>query len=229
MSDSARRVLFVEDEAAFAVGVVDRLEAEGYSVDLARTGTEGFERARREMFDLILLDGMLPGKSGFDVCRDLRRESIDTPILMLTARGEITDRVVGLKLGADDYLVKPFAVAELLARMEALLRRAGSSVSSPAHGFGEVRVDLERGEVLRAGKLLALSRAEFRLLRYLLENPGRVISREELLEKVWSMQGDTLSRTVDVHVASLRKKIEPDVRYPRFLITVKGFGYKLAV
>jgi DNA-binding response OmpR family regulator len=222
MDNALRRILFIEDELAFAVGVVDRLEAEGYSVELVRHGTEGFERARGGGFDLIVLDGMLPGMSGFDVCRDLRKQSIQTPILMLTARGELTDRVVGLKLGADDYLVKPFAVAELLARIEALLRR---TAPAPA---GDIQIDVDRGEARCQGKLLSLSRAEFRLLGYLLEHRGRVISREELLEKVWSMQGDTLSRTIDVHVASLRKKIEPDARYPRYLITVKGFGYKLA-
>ena len=222
MDNALRRILFIEDELAFAIGVVDRLQAEGYAVELVRHGTEGFERARRGGFDVVVLDGMLPGMSGFDICRDLRKQSIQTPILMLTARGEITDRVVGLKLGADDYLVKPFAVAELLARIEALLRR---TAPAPA---GDIQIDVDRGEARCQGKLLALSRAEFRLLGYLLEHRGRVISREELLEKVWSMQGDTLSRTIDVHVASLRKKIEPDARYPRYLITVKGFGYKLA-
>jgi two-component system alkaline phosphatase synthesis response regulator PhoP len=229
MPDPANRILFVEDELAFAVGVVDRLQAEGYAVELVRDGTEGYERARAGSFDLMVLDGMLPGKSGFDICRDLRRDSIQTPILMLTARGEITDRVVGLKLGADDYLVKPFAVPELLARLEALLRRSATRQSDSACGFGDVHVDLTRNEVRRGDKILALSRAEYRLLCYLLEHRGRVIAREELLEKVWSLQGDTMSRTVDVHVASLRKKIEPDARYPRHLVTVKGFGYKLAV
>ena len=226
MPDPKRRILFVEDEAAFATGVVDRLQAEGYAVDLVRNGLDGHARGRDPGYDLIILDAMLPGKSGFDICRDLRNEGLNTPILMLTARGEITDRVVGLKLGADDYLVKPFAVPELLARLEALLRRAGAGIAGP-QGFGDLRVDFEHGEVRRRGKLLSLSRAEFRLLRYFMENPGRIVSREELLEKVWSFQSDTLSRTVDVHVAGLRKKIEPDPRYPRYLITVKGFGYKL--
>jgi two-component system alkaline phosphatase synthesis response regulator PhoP len=227
-----RRILFVEDETAFAVGVIDRLQSEGYSVEWAQTGTAGFDLALAGAFDLILLDVMLPGKNGFDICRDIRREGVNAPVLMLTARGEVVDRVVGLKLGADDYVQKNCEPVELMARIEALLRRAGAQLPPAAPGkieFGDVRVDLKNHELTRAGEPLALSRAEFRLLEYLIERRGALVTREELLENVWGLDGDTLSRTVDVHIAGLRKKIEPDSRYPRFLLTIKGAGYKLAL
>jgi DNA-binding response OmpR family regulator len=225
------RILFIEDQDAFAIGVIDRLQAEGYEVERARAGDVGYERALQGGFDVIILDVMLPGKSGFDVCRDLRGNGIQTPILMLTARGEIVDRVVGLKLGADDYLVKPFDPRELLARIEALLRRGSGQPAKSAElfEFGDIRVDFKSNEITRKQHPLSLSRGEYRLLRYLLEHRGSIISREELFDKVWGMESDTVSRTVDVHVASLRKKIEPDPRYPQYLLTVKGFGYKMVV
>lgn len=224
------RILFVEDEAAFAVGTIDRLRAEGYEVEWTKTGASGYETALARTFDLIVLDVMLPGKNGFDVCRDLRREGVDAPVLMLTARGEVVDRVVGLKLGADDYVQKNCEPVELMARIEALLRRSRGLVGGNERAsFGNVRVDFRKHEVTRAGKPVALSPVEFRLLEYLLERRGAVVTREELLERVWGVGGETLSRTVDVHVAGLRKKIETDSRYPRFLLTVKGTGYKLAI
>ncbi|HTS28474.1 MAG TPA: response regulator transcription factor [Bryobacteraceae bacterium] len=225
-----KRILFVEDEAAFAVGMIDRLESEGYAVEWAQTGTAGYDKAAAGEFDLIVLDVMLPGKSGFDVCRDLRRAGINVPVLMLTARGEVVDRVVGLKLGADDYVQKNCEPVELMARIEALLRRwsAAPAATPGTAEFGDVRVDLRKHEVSRAGTRLLLSPVELRLLEYLIERRGAVVAREELLENVWGLQGDTLSRTVDVHIAGLRKKIEADSRYPKFLLTVKGAGYKLA-
>ena len=224
------RILFIEDEAAFAVGVIDRLQAEGYGVAWEKTGAAGYESAFLGRFDLILLDVMLPGRNGFDICRDLRREGISAPVLMLTARGEVIDRVLGLKLGADDYVQKNCEPIELMARIEALLRRSGAfPAQSGTVSFGEMRIDLRRHEVLRAGSPVALTPVEFRLLEYLLDRRGVVVTREELLENVWSHDGGMLSRTVDVHVAGLRKKIESDPRYPRFLLTVKGQGYKLAV
>jgi DNA-binding response OmpR family regulator len=224
-----RRILFVEDEAAFAVGMIDRLESESYEVEWAQTGPAGYEMALARPFDLIVLDVMLPGKNGFDICRDLRREGMNAPVLMLTARGEVVDRVVGLKLGADDYVQKNCEPVELMARIEALLRRSGNAVTAERAEFGDLRIDLRKHEVTRAGKPLTLSPVEFRLLEYLIERRGAVITREELLENVWSLSGDTLSRTVDVHIAGLRKKIEADPRYPRLLLTVKGTGYKLSV
>jgi DNA-binding response OmpR family regulator len=225
-----QRILFVEDEAAFAIGVIDRLESEGYEVEWAQTGSAGYETALARRFDLIVLDVMLPGKNGFDICRDLRREGVNAPVLMLTARGEVVDRVVGLKLGADDYVQKNCEPVELMARIEALLRRSGGTAGASAEcaSFGDLQIDLRAHEVRRAGKLLTLSPVEFRLLEYLMERRGAVVTREELLENVWSLSGDTLSRTVDVHIAGLRKKIETDPRYPRLLLTVKGAGYKLA-
>ncbi|MGA2145718.1 MAG: response regulator transcription factor [Bryobacteraceae bacterium] len=226
-----KRILLVEDETAFAVGTIDRLESEGYQVEWAKTGPAGYDAARAQSFDLIVLDIMLPGRNGFDICRDLRRDGVNAPLMMLTARGEVVDRVVGLKLGADDYVQKNCEPMELMARIEALLRRSGAALAvSPEHAeFGAVRVDLRKHEVTREGKLLTLSPVEFRLLEYLIARRGVVISREELLENVWGLQGDTLSRTVDVHIAGLRKKIEADPRYPRYLLTVKGAGYKLAI
>jgi len=227
----SRRILFVEDEAAFAVGVIDRLKFEGYTVQWAADGKAGYDLALTQPFDLIVLDVMLPGKNGFDICRDLRREGVTAPVLMLTARGEVVDRVVGLKLGADDYVQKNCEPVELMARIEALLRRAGTGppLAAGRAEFGDVRVDLRKHEVTRDGVPVTLSRAEFRLLEYLIERRGAVVTREELLERVWGLDGDTLSRTVDVHIAGLRKKIEPDSRYPRFLLTIKGAGYKLAL
>jgi len=225
-----RRILFVEDEAAFAVGMLDRLQSEGYEVEWARTGPAGYQMALARPFDLIVLDIMLPGKSGFDICRDMRREGVRAPVLMLTARGEVVDRVLGLKLGADDYVQKNCEPLELMARIEALLRRSGSTALWPDRAeFGEVCVDRRKHEVTRAGTPLTLSPVEFRLLEYLIERHGVVVTREELLEKVWGLDGGTLSRTVDVHVAGLRKKIEVDSRYPRFLLTVKGAGYKFSL
>jgi DNA-binding response OmpR family regulator len=224
------RILFVEDEHAFAIGVIDRLSADGYDVRWESNGSAGYQVARANTFDLILLDVLLPSKNGFDICRDLRREGVSAPVLMLTARGEVIDRVLGLKLGADDYVQKNCEPVELMARIEALLRRSQPSVPSPEIAcFGDIRVDFRRHEVFRAGAAVVLTPIEFRLLEYLLERRGNVITREELLENVWSADGGMLSRTVDVHVAGLRKKIEADSRYPRFLLTIKGAGYKLAV
>jgi two-component system alkaline phosphatase synthesis response regulator PhoP len=223
----SRRVLIVEDEAALRLGLSDRLESEGYEVAAAADGEEGFALAREGAFDLIVLDVMLPGKSGFDVCRDLRREGVDTPVLMLTARGEVIDRVLGLKLGADDYLTKPFETAELLARIEALLRRSRPDVEGGVFVFGEVRVDFRGVEVTRAGEPIELSALEFRLLRHLIEHRGEVLGRDRLLDEVWGYGADVYSRTVDQHVATLRRKIEADPHRPRHIVTVRGLGYKL--
>lgn len=224
------RILMVEDEVAFALGVSDRLEAEGYEVEWAQSGLAGLKTAVARAFDLILLDVMLPGKNGFDVCRDLRMEGVRTPVLMLTARGEVMDRVLGLKLGADDYVQKNCDPMELLARIEALLRRtAETAVHGRCAEFGEVRVDFARHVLLRRGKRVDLSPLEFRLLEYLIERRGAVVTREELLEKVWNLNGNAISRTVDVHIAALRRKIEENSRYPRFLLTVKRAGYKIEV
>ncbi|SDF60407.1 response regulator transcription factor [Terriglobus roseus] len=223
-------ILFIEDEHAFAIGLIDRLRAEDYEVQWESNGNAGQQAASANTFDLILLDVSLPAKNGFDICRDLRRDNISTPVLMLTARGEVIDRVLGLKLGADDYVQKNCEPIELMARIEALLRRSQPSATSPdITTLGDIRIDFRQHEVSRAGIAVILTPIEFRLLKYLNQHRGNIITREELLENVWAADGSMLSRTVDVHVAGLRKKIEEDPRYPRFLLTIKGAGYKLAL
>ena len=225
------RILIVEDEPALVLTLTDRLRSEGYEVESAETGDQGALRAREAPFDMILLDVALPGKSGFDVLRDLRQQRIDTPVLMLTARGQVVDRVVGLKLGADDYLVKPFEMVELLARIEALLRRGAAPVSSsPAvtetFRFGDISIDFRKAEVTKAGQSIELSAREFKLLRYFVEHRGAALSRDELLNEVWGYNAMPSTRTVDVHVAWLRQKIEDNPRHPQHIHTVHGLGYK---
>jgi two-component system alkaline phosphatase synthesis response regulator PhoP len=221
-------VLFVEDEEALRMTVGDRLRNEGYAVECAADGDAGFEKATQIPFDLIILDVMLPHKSGFDVCRDIRQAGLITPILMLTARGQTSDKVNGLKIGADDYVTKPFNMLELMARVEALLRRAPSrpAAQTGAFNFGSVLVDLVGTEATRDGQVLNLSAREFQLLRYFIEHRGATLSREELLKQVWGYSADMYTRTVDVHVASLRQKLEDDPKQPKFILTVQGLGYK---
>jgi two-component system, OmpR family, alkaline phosphatase synthesis response regulator PhoP len=223
-----RRILLVEDEPGVALTITDRLQSEGYTVEGAVDGEIAFVRASSESFDLIILDVMLPVKNGFDVCRDLRQRSVSTPILMLTARGKLVDRVVGLKLGADDYLIKPFETLELLARVEALLRRAPvlPSPAADSYQFGDIHIDFRRAEVKRAGAALDLSAREYHLLRYFIDHRDAILSREELLEKVWGYDATPLTRTVDVHVAWLRQKLEANPRHPQFIVTVHSMGYK---
>jgi len=222
------RVLVVEDEPTLVLTLTDRLRAEGYEVESAETGDEGFKRAREGSFDVILLDVALPGKGGFDVLRDLRQQRVDTPVLMLTARGQVVDRVLGLKLGADDYVPKPFDMMELLARIEAVLRRRRSTApaGSGVYSFGDVRVDFRRAEVSRGGAPVELSSLEFKLLRYFIEHRGALVSRQELLEHVWGYPGVLQTRTVDVHVASLRQKVERHPAKPEHIVTVHRMGYR---
>jgi len=226
----AERILIVEDDAGLVMALSDLLHAEGYDVETASTGTEGLERASAEGFDLIVLDVMLPGKNGFDVCRDLRGRGIDTSILMLTARGQVIDKVLGLKLGADDYLTKPFEPLELLARLEALLRRRQTSLSSEkladTFRFGSVHVDFRSTEVQCKGEPVDLSAREFQLLRYFIEQRGATLTREQLLREVWGYEAGILTRTVDVHVSLLRQKLEDDAKNPRHFLTMRGHGYK---
>jgi two-component system, OmpR family, alkaline phosphatase synthesis response regulator PhoP len=223
------QVLLIEDEVGLVVALTDRLQSEGYQVETAVEGQTGLARAQGESFDLIILDVMLPEKSGFDICRDLRGQGIKTPILMLTARGQVVDRVLGLKLGADDYLVKPFEPIELLARMEALLRRIPPPSPMSAleiYQFGEMRVDVLRSEVTRNGAPVDIPPREYRLLCYLIRHRGLTISRHQLLDEVWGYDAMVTTRTVDVHVAGLRQKIETDPRHPQYLLTIHGLGYK---
>ena len=229
----SRRVLLVEDEPGLVMTLTDRLIAEGYEVESEGDAVNGLARATAEPFDAILLDVMLPGGNGFDVCRTLRQRGIHTPILILTARGQVVDKVVGLKLGADDYLVKPFEMVELLARIEALIRRvAAQSAIAAATGesyqFGDVHVDFRRAEVTKADQPVELSAREFKLLKYFIEHRGATLSRDELLNEVWGYNAMPSTRTVDVHVAWLRQKLEDNVRHPQFILTVHGLGYKFA-
>lgn len=227
-SAPARKVLLIEDEPTLVITLRDRLTSEGYAVESAGDGTTGLERASVESFDLVILDVMLPGLNGFDVCRELRRRGSDVPILMLTARTQAVEKVLGLKLGADDYLTKPFDMMELLARTESLLRRARIPIASSVgiYAFGNVQVDFHHGEILKDGRPVELSALEFKLLSYLVEHRGQVVTRDRLLEDVWGYDAVPYSRTVDVHVASLRQKLEPDPPRPRFILTLHGRGYK---
>lgn len=221
------RILLIEDEPGVSLTLCDLLAGEGYDVESAADGNRGLARALGEPFDLIILDLMLPGKSGLDVCRELRQQGRDTAVLMLTARAQLVDRVVGLKLGADDYLTKPFEPPELLARVEALLRRVKRANLPPVSRFqfGDVEVDFENGDVLRKGVPVGLAAKELELLRYLIDHRGNVVSREELLEAVWRYQPGVSSRTIDVHIAWVRQKLEHNPQSPKHIRTVRGVGY----
>ncbi|MFN0122884.1 MAG: response regulator transcription factor [Blastocatellia bacterium] len=223
-----KRILLIEDEPGLVLTLSDRLKNEGYEVATAEDGEAGFKRASSERFDLLIVDVMLPRKNGFDVLRDLRQAGIKTAAMMLTARGQVFDRVLGLKLGADDYLTKPFEMAELLARVEAVLRRAPASASphTGTYQFGEIKVDFRRAEVMRADQQIELSAREFQLLRYFIEHREATLSRDELLNEVWGYDSTPTTRTVDVHVAWLRQKLEPNPRHPQYILTVHGLGYK---
>lgn len=227
-SPAAKRVLLVEDEPGLVVTLTDRLKSEGYHVSSATDGVSAITVASRQQFDVILLDVMLPGVSGFDVCRDLRQQGVKTPIIMLTARGQIMDKVLGLKIGADDYLTKPFDMLELLARVEVQLRRASalSGTSAAEYRFGDVTVNFRKAEVVRAGVPLELSAREFLLLKYFIEHREATLTRDELLNEVWGYHSMPSTRTVDVHVAWLRQKIEDNPRHPQYVLTVHGMGYK---
>ncbi|MGA2118189.1 MAG: response regulator transcription factor [Bryobacteraceae bacterium] len=224
------RILLVEDEPDVALTLSDLLIGEGYIVDTAPDGAQGLERAASGRFDLIVLDVMLPKMSGFEVCRQLRQHGKDVAILMLTARSQLTDRVVGLRLGADDYLTKPFEPPELLARVDALLRRVKKEKPPQVveYDFGRIHIHFGRAEVLKDGLPINLAAKELDLLRYLIDRRGKVVSREELLEGVWEYQPGVSSRTLDVHVAWLRQKLEDNPQNPRHIHTVRGVGYRFS-
>jgi len=228
---AGERILVVEDERAVMRGLEYGLQSEGFAVLWAETGRQALDLARTQNPHLILLDIRLPDISGFDVCRQLRAEGKRLPILMLTARDEELDKVLGLELGADDYVVKPYSLRELISRVRALLRRAYGELAVASSGgrliFGHVEVDLERLQVYRGGQPIDLTPTEFRLLRYLLANPDRPLSREAIIEAVWGYDSSVGSeRTVDVHVRHLREKLEDDPSDPRWFVTVRGIGYK---
>jgi two-component system alkaline phosphatase synthesis response regulator PhoP len=219
-------ILLIDDEEALRSTLNVRLQSEGYVIETASDGAEGFEKAMSRPFDLIILDVMLPGRSGFDICRDLRQAGLATPILFLTARNQTTDKVIGLKLGGDDYVTKPFKPAELIARIEVLLRRVPIRSGHGIHQFGPVTVDFNRAEVTRDGNLVYLTAREFQLLRYFVERSGTTLPRTELLRSIWGYAEDTLTRTVDMHVVGLREKLEANPRRPELIVTISGVGYK---
>lgn len=227
---SRAHILLVEDEANLRRIVSDLLKSDGYSVQSSGDGLEAQELAMSQPFDLIILDVMLPSKNGFEVCRYLRKSGINTPILMLTARSELNNKVQGFKAGSDDYLTKPFETPELQARVEALLRRApaASRQELKTYEFDGIHIDFAKGRVTKGGKTTDLGERECRLLRYLIERKGTVLSRDELLQEVWGYKSIPLTRTVDVHVAWLRQKIEDDPKDPQYIVTVHGQGYRFS-
>ncbi len=222
-------ILLVEDEAGLVMTIRDRLEEERYEVEVAEDGAEGYKKASSGTYDLIILDLMLPEKGGLDICRDLRQNGIETPILMLTAKGQVIDKVLGLKLGADDYMQKPFEMMELLARVEVQLRKKNGAQEKSEIGeysFADVQLNFKKMLVSKAGDEITLSAKEFQLLRFLVENEGSILTRDHLLNEVWGYDALPSTRTVDVHIAWLRQKLEDDSRYPKHILTVHGFGYK---
>jgi DNA-binding response OmpR family regulator len=224
------KILIVEDDQAMAVALRDGFEYEGYQVQVARDGAAGHKLASERDVDLIILDVMLPKMSGFDVCKQLRGSGNTTPIIMLTARGQEIDKVVGLKIGADDYVTKPFSFMELLARVEALLRRAHRQTDhAELFQFGDVAVNFKKFEVTRKGAPVEVSPREFKILKYFIEHRGEVISRDQLLDAVWGYGSFPLTRTVDMHIAKLRHKIEDTPGDPRYIITVHRIGYKFTI
>ena len=222
------RILLVEDEPAIATGVRDDLELEGYSVELVTDGLTAAEKSLHGEYDLILLDVMLPGKDGFTICRELRAAGVRIPVVMLTARGQEVDKVLGLELGADDYITKPFSRRELQARVKAALRRSAMATDQPAqiYQFDDVKIDFGRCEAWRGGEPMDLTAMEFKLLRTFLAHRGRVLTIDQLNQEVWSKDVFISDRVVYTHMNNLRKKIEADPQNPRHLITVRGVGYR---
>jgi len=225
------RILVAEDEPLIAGALEDDLTLEGYEVSVVADGLAASRRATKEPFDLLILDVMLPGRDGFDICRDIRAAGLSTPILMLTARAQEVEKVYAFEMGADDYVTKPFGTKELRARVKALLRRAGSSnaaaPSAAAFTFGDVELDLDKGEVRRAGQSVDVTLTEFKLLTAFARNPGRVLGRQQLLDAAWGPGLVLSDRAVDNHIVNLRRKIEPDPAEPRYLVSVRGLGYRL--
>jgi two-component system alkaline phosphatase synthesis response regulator PhoP len=222
-----QKILIVEDEPDMVLGLRDNFEFEGYVVVTASDGAAGLEKARTEKPDLLILDIMMPKLSGLEVCKTLRGEGFEKPIIMLTARGQEIDKVVGLELGADDYVTKPFSIRELLARVRAILRRSdGSKRRLARYRFSDVELDFEVYRATKGGTALEMSPREFELLRYLIERKGDTVSRDQLLEDVWGYESYPSTRTVDTHIAKLRAKIGDSGSEPRYILTMHGSGYK---
>ncbi len=227
--ETKAKILLIEDEQGLVMTIQDRLFEEHYEVEVATDGALGYEKALNNNYDVIILDLMLPKKDGLDVCKDLRQKGIETPIIMLTAKGQVIDKVLGLKLGANDYMQKPFEMMELLARIEVQVRKKTASTSIPnaqEYQFGEVTVNFRKGEVKKSGQEVTLPAKEFQLLKFLLEHEGVVLTRDQLLNEVWGYDALPSTRTVDVHIAWLRQKLEVDSHHPEHILTVHGFGYK---
>jgi DNA-binding response OmpR family regulator len=221
------KVLIIEDEPNMVLGLKDSCEYEGYEVSVAHDGEEGLRKATNEKVDIILLDVMLPLMSGIDVCRTLRTRGIETPILMLTARSQEIDKVVGLEVGADDYVTKPFSIKELLARIRAHLRRAAKQVGElETFTFGDVELNFKKYAARKRGQALDLSAREFEILRYLIRHRGEIVTRDQLLDQVWKYDSMPVTRTVDNHIAKLRQKIEEDPSTPQHIVTVHRLGYR---
>ena len=226
-----KKILIVEDEELIRMALEDDFRYEGYDVDYAEDGLTGYEKAQKINIDLIILDIMLPGMNGFDICTKLRNKGISTPIIMLTAKGQEIDRVVGLEIGADDYVTKPFSPRELQARVKAVLRRVGKESKNTAENLfcsDGLEVDFRQYECRKNGKEVGLTAHEFELLKYLIQNTGRVINRDELLDEIWGKDVFVAPRAVDTHIANLRKKIEDDPSDPKLILSVRGVGYKIA-
>ncbi len=220
------RILIVEDEPGIALGLEDDLKMEGYEVEVATDGLSAARRAKEAKFDLILLDIMLPGKDGFEVCRELRRAGLRVPVMMLTAKTQESEKVMALELGADDYVTKPFGTRELRARIKALLRRSNGDAPAQPLRFGDIELDFARGELRKSGAPVELTATEFKLLAVLVRSAGRVLSRNQLLDAVWGAGTFASERIVDNHIANLRRKIEPDAANPRYIKNIRGLGYR---
>jgi DNA-binding response OmpR family regulator len=223
------RILIVDDEPEMVRGLEDNLRFEGYQTVAAPDGRRGLALALSEAPDLILLDVMMPGMSGWDLCREIRRRGLDVPVIMLTARGEEVDRVLGLELGADDYVTKPFSLRELMARIRAVLRRPGPRQKFEEFAFGDVRLHLRARQAFKGGREVRLTRKEFDLMRYLIEHSGEVITRDRLLDEVWGYERFPTTRTVDTHILRLRQKFEDDPERPAHILTAHGQGYRFVV
>jgi two-component system alkaline phosphatase synthesis response regulator PhoP len=224
------KVLLIEDEPDLAQGIRDALEYDGYQVVLARDGDEGLRLTLETRPDLIVLDVMLPKKSGIDLCRDLRQRRVEAPIVMLTARGQESDKILGLEVGADDYMTKPFSIQELLARMRAHLRRVNRQLDGSAIlRFGDVQVNFRKLEALKAGRALDLTAREFAILRCLVDHRYQVVTRNQLLDEVWGVESNPVTRTVDNHIVKLRQKLEDVPAEPRYILTVHGVGYRFVL
>lgn len=219
------RILVVEDEPTLALGLEDDLKLEGYEVEVVRDGDTASLRAREQSFDLIILDVMLPHKDGFEVCRELRRVGLRMPVILLTAKAQESDKVLGLELGADDYVTKPFSPRELRARVKAALRRATGAIPE-IYRFGDAEVDFTRCELRRGGRTVEMTPIEFKLLVAFIRHRGQTLSRNNLLDQVWGRETFVTDRVVDTHITNLRKKIEPQPGEPRFLVNVRGMGYR---